>query len=461
MKDQRIRLLGEAPVASAILRLSLPVIAGMIIQVLYNLVDMFFIGMLADPAQVAAVNIVTPLFMSMMALATIVSTGAASYISRCLGQHDQENAGRTLSTGVVITLGLSAAATLLGLLFAPSLVRLLGADEQIVPYAYSYAVALLVGSSIIMGNYTMGQLLRSEGATTVSMIGMMIGTVVNIILDPVFIFALNMDILGAAVATVIGNGCALAYYVWYYATNRSLVKFHLRLVSFTREIYWQIFSIGIPATISQLLVSVAIVVSNNLAKAYGVATVAGIGIASKVMTIGTFIFMGFAAGCQPLIGFSFGARNYPRVNAIIKTAMLMTTLLGVALMALFKYQASTLIAVFAGKMDAVLEQGAMILRALSWSLCALGPLMLANTSVQALGKAKASLFLSFSRQGLFFLPLLFILNTKHGLAGLIHTQPLADGITTLVALFVLASVIRKAEFGQPPSIAMSNQPLSQ
>lgn len=447
-KEQRIRLLGEAPVVSAILRLSLPVIAGMIIQVLYNLVDMFFIGLLGDPVQLAAVNIVTPLFMAMMALGTMVSTGAGSFISRCLGRNDREGAERTLSAGLLLVLGLSVATTAIGWLFAPQLVQVLGGDGQTGRYAHDYAMVLLIGSFAIMGSYTMGQLLRSEGASSVAMVGMMIGTVTNILLDPLFIFALRMGVLGAAVATVIGNAAALTFYALYYARGKALVGFKLHLIAGTKEIWWQIFSIGIPATLSQLLVSVSVVLTNNLARAYGVVTVAGIGIAAKVMTIGTFIFMGFAAGCQPLIGYNYGARNYHRVDEIIKKAMMITTLVGVSLAVLFKWQAEALIGIFASRMDDVVSRGAMMLRALSWSLCVLGPLMLASTGVQALGKAKASLFLSVSRQGLFFLPMILLLNARFGLEGMIYAQPIADALTAGIALLVLFSVVRAAKAAQ-------------
>jgi len=204
--------------------------------VLYNLVDTFFIGKLNDPNQLAAANITTPIFMLMMAIATIVSTGAASYISRCLGNKDDESANRTLSTGIAICTGLGILVMTAGLLFIKPFITLLGATEAVYPYALSYSSVMFIGTLPVMLNYSGGQLLRSEGAVMPSIIGMMIGTVTNVILDPIF-FGFDMGIGGAAIATVIGNMASLAYYVYYYFSGKSLVKFRPRFISGEKRIW--------------------------------------------------------------------------------------------------------------------------------------------------------------------------------------------------------------------------------
>lgn len=185
MENRQTELMGKAPVTKAILKLSIPVVCGMMVQVLYNLVDTFFIGKLNDQNQLAAANITTPVFMLLMAIATIVSTGAASYISRCIGKKDQEAANRTLTTGILICTGLAVLVMIAGLILIKPLIIALGASEEVYPYAYQYVVVMLLGSIPVMLNYAGGQLLRSEGAAMPSIIGMMIGTVVNVVLDPV------------------------------------------------------------------------------------------------------------------------------------------------------------------------------------------------------------------------------------------------------------------------------------
>ncbi len=445
MNDKRIKVLGEAPVVKAILQMAIPVVLGMMVQVLYNLVDTFFIGRLGDPNQLAAANITTPVFMIMMSISGIIGTGAASYISRCLGEQDYERAHKTLSTGVAIVVGLGIIVTVLGLICITPLMRALGASEQTLPFAHDYSFVLLLGSILIMCSFTFGQLLRSEGAAMPSITGMALGTVTNIILDPIFIFVLGMGIRGAAIATVLGNAVGVGYYIFYYASGKSTVKISVRNISGDRKIWGQIFGIGTPASVSQLLMSVAMIILNNLAASYGDVVVAGMGVANKIMTIGTFVFMGFAGGCQPLVGYNYGAKNYPRVNEVIKKAMLMMVSIGLVLFALFGVFAKGLIGVFASDMPQVVDEGVLILRALMWSLLFVGSQMLAMTTVQAFGKAKASLFLSVARQGLFFIPLLFILNTLFGFRGLIYAQPVSDALSLTLSLTVLRFILTKAE----------------
>ena len=314
MENNQTELMAKAPVAKAIVKMSLPVILGMMVQVLYNLVDTFFIGMLKDEVQLAAANITTPIFMIQMAIATIVSTGAASFISRSIGEKNDDRANRTLTTGIVICTGLAIVLMAVGLLNLKSLITALGASAEVFPYASEYVGIMLLGSIPVMLNYAGGQLLRSEGAMMPSITGMMIGTVINVVLDPLFIFAFGMGIGGAAVATVLGNLGAAAYYGWYYLSGKALLKIRRKDVSRDKRIWKEIFTIGVPACMSQFLVSVAMIILNNQAKMYGDSVLAGMGISSKLMFIGTFVFMGFAAGCQPLIGYNCGDNQFARVR---------------------------------------------------------------------------------------------------------------------------------------------------
>ena len=444
MKDDRIRILSKAPVRQAILKMSLPVVLGMMVQVVYNLVDTYFIGLLGDANQLAAVNITTPIFMILMAIAGIIGTGAASYISRCLGENDTAQASRTLSTGIAICVALGALVTVAGLVFLGPFVHALGASEAFFSYAYDYAFVLLIGSIPIMCSFALGQLLRSEGAAMPSITGMLLGTVANVILDPIFIFVFGMGVKGAAIATVLANGLALCYYIYYYASGKTLVKVKLAFITFQKKIWGQIFGIGTPATVSQFLMSISMIICNNLAVGYGDHVVAGMGIASKIMTIGTYVFMGFAGGCQPLVGFNYGAKNFTRIKAVIINAMVMTEGVGIILLAVFAIFAQALISTFTS-LPQVITIGTTILRTLMWSQLVLGPLMLANTTVQALGKAKASLLLSIARQGLIYIPLLLLLNAQWQFSGLIYAQPLSDTVALLFSSVVMLTILKKSE----------------
>lgn len=448
MGNKQTELMGNAPVSTAILKLSIPVVCGMMVQVLYNLVDTFFIGRLHDQNQLAAASITTPVFMILMAISTIVSTGAASYISRCIGRKDGERANRTLTTGIMICTVLAVLAMSVGLVFIKPFIMALGASAEVYPFAYQYVVVMLLGAIPVMLSFAGGQLLRAEGAAMPSIIGMMIGTVVNVIFDPIFIFGLHLGILGAGIATVLGNIAALGYYIWYYLSGKSILRIKPSYVSWEKKIWKEIFFIGIPACLSQLLSSVALMILNNQAKAYGDTVLAGMGVASKLAFIGTFIFMGFAAGCQPLIGYNYGAGNYKRIRAIFKTGMTMTCCIGIVLTALFWFFAGGLVAFFT-PLPEVIAQGARVFRISIFAFVILGPQMLATTGIQAFGKAKESLILSVAWQGFVYIPLLFLLQSWMGFNGLIWAQPIADAITLCLALTFLRVIMKKCTVEAP------------
>jgi Na+-driven multidrug efflux pump len=253
-----------------------------------------------------------------------------------------------------------------------------------------------------------------------------------------------MGIKGAAIATVLGNGLGLLYYVVFYLRGKSLIRLNLKSISFEKNIWKEIFSIGIPSSVSQILMGTAVMVCNNLIVFYGDNVVAGMGIATKVMTIGTYLFMGFAAGCQPLIGYNFGAKNFKRVGEIIKKSMLMTSFLGIFLTALLLVFSKKLIGVFT-PLPEVITQGNGILKGLMWSLPVYGAQMVGGVTVQAMGKGKASLLISISRQGFFYIPLVCILNFLFGLQGLIFAQPIADLLALFLTLKITSDILIKSK----------------
>jgi len=210
------------------------------------------------------------------------------------------------------------------------------------------------------------------------------------------------------------------------------------------------FLIGIPACLSQFLLSIAMIILNNQAKVYGDNVLAGMGVSSKLMFIGTFVFMGFAAGCQPLIGYNYGARDYKRVRGVFRTGMLMTSGIGAVLMIIFWILAHNFIAIFTSLPD-VIENGALVFRISIFSFLVLGPQMLATTGIQAFGKAKEALVLSIARQGLIYIPLMFLMQSLLGFEGLIWAQPAADAITLALGLVFLGMILGKYSLGDAMS----------
>lgn len=444
MEDKKIRLLRDEKVSKAILKLSIPMVMGMMIQVLYNLVDTYFIGMLNDANQLAAANISLPVFMMLMAIAGIVGSGSSSYISRCLGNKDYEEANKTISIATGILIIMSIIVMIAGIFMSPNIAKGLGANDATFNYTYKYIFIMFIGAIPVMCSYALGQLLRSEGNIMQSVIGLTLGTVVNIVLDPVFIFGLKMEITGAAIATIIGQTSTLLYFMYAFLKGKTTLKINLKKFKYDKNIFKEIFTIGVPASLNQMLMGVATVIVNNIAVGYGTLTVAGMGVAMKIMTIGTFVFMGFSAGCQPLVGYNYGCNNIPRVKEIIKKGIIITSIIGLSLALIFGVFANSLIGLFTSEPE-VINKGAIILRALIISLPFVGGQMISTTSAQSMGKVVVAFILSISRQGLLYMPLLIILNKVFGFSGFIYAQPITDMIMLTFSAILLFKVMPKED----------------
>lgn len=442
MNDKRLYILEKEPVFSAILKLSIPMVMGMLVQVLYNLTDTFFVGKLNDPNQIAAVALTMPLFLLLMSFSGILGNGGASYLSRLLGERNFGKAARVATIALYSCIALGAVLTLLGLLFLKPLILLLGTSAETYAPSLAYGRIILAGGMVIMANFALGQLLRAEGAAKESMMGMLIGTVVNIVLNPIFIFPLGMGVAGSAVATIIGNMAGLAYYLNYYRNRPDMMSLSPSNFSLDPEIYAEILKIGIPASLNQILMSVASIICNNIAAQYGDATVAAMGVSGRIIMIPIFIIIGIAVGSQPLIGFSYGAGLTRRLKDSIRTATLMGTAVGLFFTAVFWAFSARLIAVFINE-TAIIQTGTVILNALLISLPFVGVQIVTTSAVQAMGKALPALFLSISRQGLIYIPALFILNMLFGFHGFIYSQAVTDVLTTAVSLTVITGLMSR------------------
>lgn len=442
MEDKKIAILKNEKVSKAILKLSIPMVMGMMIQVLYNLIDTYFVGMLNDSNQLAAANISLPVFMMLMAISGIVGSGASSYISRCLGNEDYDEANKTVSIAAGILVVMSIFIMIIGILSSSSIAKGLGSDEFTYDYTYQYITIMFMGAIPTMCSYALGQIIRSEGNILQSVIGLVLGTFVNIVLDPIFIFGFNMEIKGAAIATVIGQTSTLIYFIYSFMSGKTTLKINLKQIKYDKNIFKEIFTIGIPASLNQMLMGIATVIVNNVAVAYGTIVVASMGVAMKIMTIGTFIFMGFSAGCQPLVGYNYGCKNIPRVKEIIKKGIIITSMIGLTLVLIFGIFTKPIIGLFSNDTK-VIEEGVKILRALMLSLPFVGGQMISTTAAQSMGRAVVAFILSISRQGLVYIPLLIILNKAFGLSGFIYAQPMADVIMLTFSSILLFKVILK------------------
>lgn len=433
----------ERPV-KAVLAMGAPLTMGMFIMVLYNLVDTFFIGLMHDDYQLAAVNLGYPVMMLMIAMGNMVGTGASSLIARSLGAGEQERAERTLLTGYEMTLVSSLLIMAVGLILLGPIVSLLGAGENTAALTGAYVQVLFLGDFFIMGNYTFGQLLRSEGSVRYSVMGMVAGTLANIALDPVFIFVLGLGVRGAAIATVLGNLLGCLVFWRYYGADKTLLHFRRAYLRPQPAVIKEIFWVGIPASLETLLTASTFVVLNNLAVAYGEITVAAMGISQKLMSFGSYIYQGFAAGLQPLMGYNYGAGNYRRMLALLRAAVLTIGAIELCVMAVFGIGAPQLIHIFS-QTDEVVRIGAQVLRANMCILPFVGAISCSRSSFQSMGKPMYALLITVIRQLVLYVPCLLLMNRLFGFTGLIWTQPMTECIMMVFSLVLLSGFLKKLE----------------
>ena len=441
-EDKRIFTLSEEKPVKAVVKMGVPLIAGMFIMVLYNLVDTYFIGLMHDDYQLAAVNLAYPVMMITIAVSNMIGTGSSSLIARSLGADDREKADHTLTVGFMLTVINSIIVAAVGLIFLKSIVQGLGAKDNTTIYTEQYVRIILLGSLFTMGNYTFGQLLRSEGSVKYSIVGMIVGTIVNIILDPIFIFTLNLQVQGAAIATIIGNGCGMAASLMFYIRGKTLLKPSLKCIKPTAEILKEIFWVGVPASLETLLTSAAYIVNNNLAVGYGELTVAAMGIAQKVLSLGSYIYQGFAAGTQPIMGYNYGAKNYTRMMNILKAGVTVVSGTELVLMGLYGIFAPILIGIFTESAE-VISIGTMVLRTLMFILPFVGAISMCRMSFQAMGKPQYAFGITLVRQLILYVPLLLILNYIFGLNGMLWAQPVTEMIMMVSSILILYGAIRR------------------
>lgn len=441
--DRRIDTLCRETPLKAVLKMSILLIAGMFIMVLYNLVDTFFIGLTGDDYQLAAVNLSYPVMMVSVAVSNMIGTGASSLIARCLGAGEREKAEHTLTAAFTLTLVNSLIVMTFGLLFLPRLIAILGAKENTFLYTKKYVRVLLLGSFFTMGSYTIGALLRSEGSVRHSVTGMLVGTLLNIVLDPLFIFTLNMQIRGAAIATVLGNLGGFAVSLLYYLRGKTVLRLSLRKIMPTMDIIREIYRVGVPASLETLFTTVAFTINNNLAVAYGELVVAGMGIAQKVLSLGNYIYQGFASGTQPIMGYNYGAGNTRRMKDVLRAGVLSVTSTEAVLMLLYGLLAPALIGLFTETSE-VVAIGAKVLRRLMLALPFVGTVSMCRMSFQAMGKPLYAFGITVVRQLLLYIPLLLLLNRLFGFDGMLFAQPVTEVLMMCVSLCLLLRVISRS-----------------
>lgn len=302
-RNSKMELLGSAPIHKALMALGVPIMIGMLINALYNLVDAYFVGGLGE-SPMGAISIVFPLGQVVVGLGLMFGNGAASYLSRLLGKGDKDTANKVASTALYGSVFVGAILIILVIIFLKPILSFLGATDTIMPYALSYARIYVISCIFNVFNVTMNNIVASEGAAKTTMCALLLGAVINIVLDPIFIYTFNMGVAGAAIVTAISQIVSTIVYLSYVLRKRSAFSFSFKEFVPKKEIMVEILKIGVPTLTFQLLTSLSIALINRAANRYGDAVIAGMGAVTRVTSMGTLVVFGFLKGFQPIAGFS-------------------------------------------------------------------------------------------------------------------------------------------------------------
>lgn len=456
MNESVLDILEKESIPKALVKLSTPAIAAMLICATYNMVDTYFVGKLGITSATAAISIVFPLFILIGAVGLIFGVGGGTYVSRLLGKKDKQQADIVASTSLFTIIIVSILATILGLFFIRQILTLLGANDMIMPYAIIYSEILFCGIIFTMTNMTLENLIRAEGNALISMLIIVLGAVINIILDPIFMFTFDLGLKGAAYATVISQAFSFTFFIIHLLSSHSYVKLSLKSINLSKSIYSQIIKVGIPAFIKQALVSVSVALINKLAIVYGVAAIAAMGITMRVTSMGMMLVIGFAQGFQPLAAYNYGARKINRLLEATRISIIWLTGFSFMFSLIIVITSKLILSNFSEDTE-VIKIGVLMFRAFCTTFIFSGFIMIYSVLFEALGKGKNALILAISRQGVFFIPLVYILPIFFGLNGIIWAQPIADFFSFILAV-VFSVCINKELNGMPTEMNVLYNP---
>lgn len=438
-RNSKIEVLGSAPIPKALLALGIPTMAGMLVNALYNLVDSFFVGGLGTD-QMGAITVAFPIGQVVVGLGLLFGNGAAAYISRLLGSGDKKTANKVASTALYSSLVAGAFVILGSIIFLRPILRLTGALESVMPYAVSYTRIYITFSIFNVFNVTMNNIVSSEGAAKTAMCALMSGALLNVVLDPVFIYFLDLGVEGAAAATAVSQIVSTLVYLSYIFRKISVFHFRIEECCFSRVIMSEILKIGIPTLLFQLLTSMSIGMINRAAKEYGGSALAAMGPLTKIMSMGSLIVFGFLKGFQPIAGFSYGAKKMDRLKDAIRTSVLWSTAFCMVFGLTAAAFSSQIMSLFTkGDME-MIRIGAAALQANGLSFIFFGFYTVYSFLFLVMGRAKEGCILGACRQGICFVPVILLLPRIMGLNGVLYAQPAADVLSAFITVCMAVRV---------------------
>ncbi len=431
--DESMEVFMKTPVRKAVLKNALPAMAAMLMVLIYNLADTFFIGQTHDDLQVAAVSLATPVFLIFMSVGTIYGIGGTSVISRALGEGRKHYAEKVCSFCMWSCIAVGTLMSVFFFVFMDRILVLIGASAETWDYAKTYLLIVCTSGPFVLIGNCYSNIIRAEGKSTTAMAGQVIGNLLNVILDPLFILVFGWDITGAAIATVIGNVAGALFYIGYFLCGRSSLSIRMKDFTAKEGVSSGVFSIGIPASLGNILMSLSNIIMNSRMMTYGDMAVAGVGVAMKITMITGMVCIGLGNGVQPLLGYCVGQGNRERYRSVLKFSLLFAFILSSALTLLCYIFTGEIARVFLTNPDAY-DYGVSFSRILLSTSFLFGVFYVLISALQARGAAVESLLVNISRQGLVFIPLMYILGALFNERGLIWAQPAADVLSLILAV---------------------------
>ena len=444
-------LMGKMKISKAVMKMAVPSVISSLVTVVYNMADTFFVGQTGDSLQVAAVSLTNPIFILLMAFANMLGMGGSAVLSMALGAQNKKRAANASAFVTYASLMIGVVFTAVLLLFMDPILRIFGADAQTYEFAAGYTFHISYGAPFIIWSAAASFIVRAEGASKEAMIGSMIGTIANIVLDPIFISVLDQGTAGAAIATTIGNILASIYYLWYFLKKSRVLSISPKDMKIREGIFIKTCSSGLPTAIFSALMSVSTIVLNQLLVEYGNDPVAAIGIVFKANMFITFLQMGIANGIQPLLGYNYGSGNMERFRGIESYTKKCCVIVGIAATILFFVFREPIIRLFISDKD-VIGYGVKMLVAYMLSGPVIGILFVNMNCMQSVGHAFPATVLSVLRQGILLIPLLYLLKALFGLNGVILGQSITDYAAVILSLFLWRGIRKNLEKALAPKV---------
>ena len=440
-------LLSTVNPSKAITKLASPATLALLAKAVYNIVDTAYIGMLGSDIALAAVGVTLPLLLIMVSVENIFAAGASVLAGRQLGAGEKEGANKTITTIVGFSMLVGIGLCVLGIAFMDPLLTAFGADSEVLPQAKDYAFWMFIAALFNLPAQSLNCAARAESSVKISSVAVIAGAVLNVILDPIFMFSwgLNMGVEGASLATTISQCVTFVILLWFYFGGRSIIKIHFKYFQLSGKLLRQVISIGIPTAVIQICLAVATSLTNVAAKPLPDSNliIAAYGVVQRLVLIGCYVVMGFMHGYQPVASYAFGAKNEDRFHKSVKFALKGSLILTAAVSLLYILLAKPLILLFNNN-PMVVEFGKWLLISQVALYPAFGLCYMMTITYQTIGSPKMGVFLSIIRQGLFYVPFILILPKLFGVAGIYFSQPAADTLTLLMCIFLIKPMKKTA-----------------